>query len=731
MSRKKSVYKGGALLRQELFRQMPLRLLSLLVLLAAMPGYTFAVMQRWDGSQTEREMLEDVVRALYDNPCIIGVLGALAVVAAAVVFHYLHVRQQTEFYHALPIRRGKLFQKQCLAGILAVVPAYVIGLLLQCLLCAVKGYDACLIVVLLLQKALIELGLFAVVYAISAVACILCGGTLAALLVSLGMQVGGYALWKSVLILFQTFYPAHLLLIQNRDLRCLSPLLHHEEALRNLGSAADANGLTGMVSDGSIYQTESLLRISLAYLLAAVVLLALAALLYRRRRSERTGTAIVFRGLRLPIKYLAMTICGILFGWVLLSLTGVWIMLLVGMAAGILFAHCVIEVVLALELRAVFSHQLSLWLYLIAAAAAVGAMQLDVTQYNVTLPSRSDIVAADIFSQDGALTTREYDRSPDETMSQELLDEITDSLLTDSHNVDEIYSMAQRGVQSMRDQRQTIAGNTEYDVVFRLKDGSSFVRSFYLGSSEVSEEYNVLTKRAASVRFSEEYLQSRTPAARADSSAVETLLVENSSQAGCDGSLIEDSEAVTQILDTVREESLQLTADYVTEHPPILVLHTLGTGQWEARKAADSAPYSLSCGSDEEGNIPIYACEQETIQLLKEQGISVSRFTMSDIASITLSYYPDQAESSTLQSAIAAAEEDTTSGQTVTIAQTSQFDDILGGAAAEELLLLCDPIVQKNGTASLYDGYLDRTDGVIRYRYMKDMVPNGLQAYWN
>lgn len=740
MSQKKLASKTSILLRGELHRQFPLCILSFFVLLAAMPGASFVSMQALElqtDSLSEQEILEELLRELYASSWAILMLGLLAVIAATTVFHYLHVKQQTDFYHALPLSRWELFWKQSLTGILTVVPAYVINLILLCLLYTVKGHGECLIVVLLLQKAVVELGLFVVVYAISTVACILCGSTLASLVVNFGLQVGVYALWESILILFQTFYPARLLLIRNRDMGWLSPVLHHWGLLRYMPSVVNVDeplGIVGQVSSGTLYQYENLFVISLVYIVAAIVLLALAAVLYRQRKSERTGNAIVFRGLRLPIKYIAMTLCGVILGWILLWMTNVWVMMFVGMAAGVIFAQCVIEIVFALDFRAMFSHQLSLWLYIVLAAIVLGAMHMDVTRYNVTLPARSDIAAADIYSEDGALTTREYDRWEDSTspapMTKELLEEIKGSLLTDSHNVDEIYAMAQRGVQSMRDYRETLANNTEYDVVFRLKDGSTFVRAFYLASDDPSEEYNVLTKRAAEVRFSEEYLQSRTPAARVNTSEVEMLLVESSSQAGCDGDLIEDSEAAATILDTVREESMQLTTEYVTKHPPVLMLHTLPSGVWEVRKASDSSDdtYSLSCNSSGECNIPIYSCEKKTIKLLKKQGISVSRFDLSDVKSITLWYYPEKAENTTLKSAVSVEDED--DEKCVTIGDSSQFGDILAGAVATEILDYCDPIVQKNGVAVTYDGYIDRTDDVIYYQYMKDKVPGGLQAYW-
>lgn len=728
MNRNKSASKFSKLLRREAMRQVPLGVLSMLALLAALPGYALVAIQSMEGAETmDFDLIAAAAGLLYANPWVILVMELLAVLSASALFHYLHIRQQTDFYHALPISRWKLFARQTLTGIALIVPIYAINLLLLCLVYTVKGYGDCLIVVLLLQKAIIELSTFVIVYAISVLACILCGSTLAALTVNFGLQVGLYALWECVLIVFRTFYPAHILFMKHWDMQFLSPMIHQCGTIGRLQyfDVDYPDGLIGLISNGTVYQQNNLMLISLCYLLAAVVILLLAALLYRRRRSERTGQAIVFRGLRLPIKYAAMTLCGILCGWVMFLMTDLWPTLFVGMAAGVILAQCVIEIVFGMELRAMFSHQLSLWVYLIAAAVAVGAMHLDVIGYNVTLPERSEIAAADVYSYDNALTTREYSRDDGE-ITEKMLEEFESDLLTDPESIDEIYAMAQRGVQSMRDSRESISYNTEYDVIFRLRDGSYVVRSYHLAGDENSEEYHVLTERAAGIRFSEAYLESRTPAALADADSTAKLLVENSSQAGCAGTLIEDTEAISALLETVREESKQLTEEYVTEHPPILMLHTLPDGAWERRQSGEKELYSLTCTENGEYNIPIYACEKQTIALLKQQGIAVERFTVSDVQSIELWSYPQGQEDLTLRSAVAADSEP----KSVTISESSQFGGIFAGAASQPILDECDPIVGKKGTADSYDGILTRTEGEITFRYMQNMVPNGLERYW-
>ncbi len=69
--------------------------------------------------------------------CII-VVGAL--LSAFVLFRYLHVRKQVDFYHSLPVRREKFFFSNLLAGLLVFLAPYLAAILLNFLVLAVSGW---------------------------------------------------------------------------------------------------------------------------------------------------------------------------------------------------------------------------------------------------------------------------------------------------------------------------------------------------------------------------------------------------------------------------------------------------------------------------------------------------------------------------------------------------------------------------------------------------------------
>lgn len=754
MTQVKSTCKLGTLVAGELRRQYPLCLLSLVVLLLTLPGsfaYSLGEQEAWtDGGMNSvyyaREML---IRAFYFERAAFVVLGALAVLSATVVLHYLHDRKQTDFYHALPIGRIPLLFSRIVVGILAVLPAYLIAFAALCAACAVSGKTGLLCAPLLLQKALLELSAFFIAYAISVLACVLTGSTVAALTMNAFLQSCCYLLWQCVMQLVNWFYPSCLLAQKDWDMLFLSPLYFFWQQ-SNGGLNVYAASLTN--SDGfldtvkaidqhRLYADTGMLSVTVGYLIAAAVLLAAALWFYRLRRSERTGTAIAFRGIRLPFKYLGMTMAAVGLGKLLLLVTDFIPMLFLGMAAGAVLAAIVVEMLFQLDFRAILSRPGSLLGYLVVAAAVVTAMQLDVTGYNTKLPDRNQIVSANVFSDDSALSaaideTKNIDSS--EQYNEWIAAVLGDRQLTAKENVDAIYSMAQRGVQSMRGKRSLLTYNTRYNIAFTLADGSTFVRSYYLGSNTESAEYRVLVQRAAAVRFSEEYLSSRTSAMRADPKKTQAIIVQNSSQADFDGELITDTDVISELLTTLQKESQQLTKDYVLEHPAIMVLQTKPTSDKAFAKQLVSGTiagdeYRLVFGETDSYTIPIYACEKQTIRLLQQQGIRVRRFDKADISMLELHYYQSM-DAKNMRQSLDSNNTDYLDDKSGKIRDRALFDDLLTGAVSASIVQCCDPIVEEEGVSQRYEGYLytaatDRDQSSIYYYYMKNMVQDDWKEY--
>ena len=201
MTRKNSSCKTRTLVWKCCGRNAALFTLSLILQLVAMPVSMIlsiqGQMQNMDlSNEEERNFVREQIHGLlYEGQIGMLVLAGLAVLCGIAMFRYLHVKQQTDFFHALPVSRGQLFASHVLTGVLTVVPAYVLSMALSCGVCVTYGFaDIVQMDVLLLSMA-VHLAGFLLVYAVTILAAICCGNTLVSLLVCGWFQFG---LWAEI-----------------------------------------------------------------------------------------------------------------------------------------------------------------------------------------------------------------------------------------------------------------------------------------------------------------------------------------------------------------------------------------------------------------------------------------------------------------------------------------------------------------------------------------------------
>ena len=74
-----------------------------------------------------------------DNGMLVFLLIVFAVVCGISGFAYLHSRKKTDFYHAIPVKRERLFTAVYLNGVLYTAVPYLISLLISSLMIQVKA----------------------------------------------------------------------------------------------------------------------------------------------------------------------------------------------------------------------------------------------------------------------------------------------------------------------------------------------------------------------------------------------------------------------------------------------------------------------------------------------------------------------------------------------------------------------------------------------------------------
>lgn len=284
MTQKNSSFKFRTLVWNCCRRQSALFTLSALAMIAALPIYMILRIQFWvryidlsDPSSREGIVLTIRDYLMTGTPATLALI-ALAVIAGIAMFRYLHVKNQTDFFHSLPVTRSQLFASHTICGVLAVVPVYLIGTALACAVCAACGFSDVIDAKLLAYSVLAHLAGFLMVYAVTILAAIVSGHTLVSLLVCGWFQFGVFAGWTVINQLLYVLYPARVYGMGSISTNpyWLSPPLQMFKMVSTLGTGYYNNAAVTLPSHPF---RDACLIPALAYVAAAAIVLALCWLL--------------------------------------------------------------------------------------------------------------------------------------------------------------------------------------------------------------------------------------------------------------------------------------------------------------------------------------------------------------------------------------------------------------------------------------------------------------------
>ena len=300
-----------------------------------------------------------------DNMAVKAGICIMAVLCGIALFSYLHSRQRVDFYHSVPLGRSTLFWINYTTGLLTVLPAFYIMYALAALIGAVMGVPvdtpdsihASEIVSTLLMHTLF----FLLLYTLSALAAILTGNTILAVLLDAWILLS----LPAVGLIGQTLGQQYL-----NHWSSSGPLewmcAHTSPIIQYLSMGSDYARYLGT----NRYDTfSSAMPTLVAVLILTLLFLGISRALFLHRKSERSGTALAFEGLKLPIKCYMVLMIAFVFGIVFQGTGGdgwIWFGLLAGTALG----HILIEILYHFDLRAAFAHWKTMIVLAVAAAFA-------------------------------------------------------------------------------------------------------------------------------------------------------------------------------------------------------------------------------------------------------------------------------------------------------------------------------------------------------------------------
>ena len=542
------------------------------------------LLQQWSG--TVAEMLG------FMNPFIKIFLFILAILCGVSMFRYLHDRRQVDFYHALPISRSRLFAVQYVTGIVAVLPVYLLITLLTIASAAGLGFGQSLSAGAVCAGLIGNILFFLLNYTIAVLCTVMTGSTIITILLGLWAEFGialvGVICYAMMSMSFSTFAetPA---LVKNLVMYG-SPLF--------LWLIAGTDGFTVPLISWvtSINMSPASVKLLIGVLIATALLLALTAVLFIRRRSERAGIAVAFKPVQEPMKYFMSAVGGLCVALLLyLMMHEFWFWF--GLIVGTVLVHMLVEIIYDFDFKSLFHHWKRMIILLVVLVAATAAVRCDVFGYDAYLPKRDDITTAgvwvDIGSRDMQLTSRSAAAE-----------------LTTPENIDAVYALAALGVGEKPENTGDVP-QCSVTVRFQLKNGRMIVRQYWGIPYDDAQPY------IRSLRADPEYIETyallqrlRMPESAEEGSAAVQVRTFATAYGGEADAKMRNLDEVRALIAQLQTAQIENRMAHLTEIPVLRV--DLETNWNDSRMYREEAVYSYL------SDIPVYPSDTEVLTAIEK-----------------------------------------------------------------------------------------------------------------
>lgn len=544
------------------------------------------------------------------NPLLIAMFSGAALISAAVVFKFLHNRNQVDFFHSLPVKRERLFITNYVAGMALIILPYLANALLTLAVIAAFGKLGSFPALSGLWGACQHLLFFAAIYSVVVLAAVLTGNGVINVLLSpvlLGIGpalVGIYMLTMTTF--YSTFYDA--LFPIDQWLTYTSPFTKY------IFSATNPLTWKG----------------ALVLLIFIGVMLLLSLKLYLRRPSEAAGNALAFRITRPVIKYplvfIATSIMGLAF-YSASNMQGELFWLLFGFVCGAFISNAIIEIIYHFDFKAIKGNYRGLCIFFVLFLALYSLPVFDLTGYDSYRPQKEQIasVRMNMSSVDDYGISSRYYYSPNYTSTRDRqMAQLDRGLLTDEENIQAALNIIDRGVQYTTDY-ESLTSEEKSDY-YRLTS----LNVVYTFTNAVARQYSVPIALAAEdishIIDSPEYKLNHFDIFQLTDAEADALTIE--SVQNLENQPLFQGENLTPavknaLLEAYKSDFMSLNSEVLKTQPPLGLLH-LEFAYTNANGSAST--YSM--------HYPVFSTFNHTLTELEALGISREAF-QKDTSQIT------------------------------------------------------------------------------------------------
>lgn len=621
-----------SLVRHNMTSRMWAIALSVLGCLAGLLLPIFAIQQDYqvqlkfttepDYARTAADVLKNTQNNIaqvisFDSPFIKLVLIVLATLCGVAMFRYLHDRRQVDFYHALPISRGKLFAVNYISGVLLVLPFYLIVLVIGLIFVSAMGLGGQITGALLVQSILGNIAYFLLNYTVAVLCTVLTGNTIITVLLGIWAQLGIPVLMVMVQCYQAMFYETFSSTVPLMQTFVLygSPMCNY------LVTFHDTHTMYVPLFDTALDVVGGM-AVLIYPVILTIVLGVLSYFLFVRRKSENTGMAVSFRRAKAPIKWFMSMFSGLGFGLiftVIFSGTsgGMWF----GLVFGVVLCHMVVEIIYDFDFKALLHHWKQMIVLAILAVVVVAGIKNDVFGYDNYIPDVDDIASA-------AIESSYYNIDWNYNVQDIYKDQ-----LTDAESIEKIHQLAELSVANNGKPEEGENTHT-YTIHYTLKNGDHVSRCYTEVPTNVVQD--VMVNLVASEQYLKQYstLQTlRIPATNEE--GMTRLEVRNS--AAPEGTLPQATlisrNEIQEVIDQLRADQIANAEAHLKEFP---VMQLTIENEWAERPEDNrGALYSA--------DLMVYAADTDTLALIKRlTGVEPVKLSHENVNSIEITQYDDQ-----------------------------------------------------------------------------------------
>lgn len=621
-----------SLVRHNMTSRMWAIALSVLGCLAGLLLPIFAIQQNYqvqlkfttepDYARTAADVLKDTQNSIaqvisFDSPFIKLVLIVLATLCGVAMFRYLHDRRQVDFYHALPISRGKLFAVNYISGVLLVLPFYLIVLVIGLIFVSAMGLGGQITGALLVQSILGNIAYFLLNYTVAVLCTVLTGNTIITVLLGIWAQLGIPVLMVMVQCYQAMFYETFSSTVPLMQTFVLygSPMCNY------LVTFHDTHTMYVPLFDTALDVVGGM-AVLIYPVILTIVLGVLSYFLFVRRKSENTGMAVSFRRAKAPIKWFMSMFSGLGFGLiftVIFSGTsgGMWF----GLVFGVVLCHMVVEIIYDFDFKALLHHWKQMIVLAILAVVVVAGIKNDVFGYDNYIPDVDDIASA-------AIESSYYNIDWNYNVQDIYKDQ-----LTDAESIEKIHQLAELSVANNGKPEEGDSTHA-YTIHYTLKNGDHVSRCYTEVPTNVVQD--MMVNLVASEQYLKQYstLQTlRIPATNEE--GMTRLEVRNS--AAPEGTLPQATlisrNEIQEVIDQLRADQIANAEAHLKEFP---VMQLTIENEW-AERPEDNRGALYSAG------LMVYAADTDTLALIKRlTGVEPVKLSHENVNSIEITQYDDQ-----------------------------------------------------------------------------------------